>query len=132
LADFAFMDEGDAIASLGFIQIRRGDENGKTIGCEVRQGVPKFYRETGSTPVVGSSSTRTRGSGTKAQTSDNFCFMPPLSCPARRPLNPIHVKHGEILLATFGNLAGRDLSQITAVTDVFRDREIGTQTERLR
>ena len=41
-------------------------------------------RETGSTPVVGSSSSRTRGSATSAQASASFCFMPPLSRPASR------------------------------------------------
>jgi len=43
-------------------------------------------RETGSTPVVGSSSRRMRGSATSAQASASFCFMPPLSRPASRPV----------------------------------------------
>ena len=44
-------------------------------------------RETGSTPVVGSSSSRMRGSAISAQASASFCFIPPLSRPASRSVN---------------------------------------------
>ncbi len=51
----------------------------------------KSRRDTGSTPVVGSSSTISAGAWISVQTSPSFCFMPPESCfigrarkPARR------------------------------------------------
>ena len=44
-------------------------------------------RETGSTPVVGSSSTTSSGSWTSVQASASFCFMPPDSRSARRVRN---------------------------------------------
>ena len=42
------------------------------------------FRETASTPVVGSSRNRISGRCTSAQQSASFCFMPPDSAPARR------------------------------------------------
>ena len=44
----------------------------------------KSWRVTGSTPVVGSSSSSTFGWLTSAEARPSFCFMPPESCPARR------------------------------------------------
>ena len=41
-------------------------------------------RDTASTPVVGSSSSRISGRCTSAQHKASFCFMPPDSAPARR------------------------------------------------
>src|SRR5438045_8028422 len=43
-------------------------------------------RETGSTPVVGSSSNKIFGSVMSAHASASFCFMPPDSRPASRSL----------------------------------------------
>jgi len=45
---------------------------------------PISRRETASTPVVGSSRSRSSGRCTSAQESASFCFMPPESAPARR------------------------------------------------
>jgi Protein of unknown function (DUF1602). len=44
-------------------------------------------RETGSTPVVGSSRRRRRGRVRSAATRASFCFIPPESAPARRAPN---------------------------------------------
>jgi len=44
-------------------------------------------RETGSTPVVGSSKSKIRGWAINAQASASFCFIPPLSLPASRSVN---------------------------------------------
>ena len=44
-------------------------------------------RDSGSTPVVGSSSSSRSGSVTSAAASASFCFMPPDSAPARRARN---------------------------------------------
>ena len=44
------------------------------------------FRETGSTPVVGSSRKSTSGLWIKAQQRASFCFIPPESAPARRLL----------------------------------------------
>ena len=41
-------------------------------------------RDTGSTPVVGSSSSSSSGSVMSAATRASFCFMPPDSAPASR------------------------------------------------
>ena len=42
-------------------------------------------RETGSTPVVGSSRSTRRGEWIRVQARASFCFMPPESRSARRP-----------------------------------------------
>ena len=44
-------------------------------------------REIGSTPTPGSSSSNTFGSPTRVQARPSFCFIPPESLPARRPVN---------------------------------------------
>ena len=49
--------------------------------------VQKSPRLTASTPVVGSSRKSTDGLWTSAQHRASFCFIPPESLPARRPLN---------------------------------------------
>ena len=86
-------------------------------------------RDTGSTPVVGSSSTSTRGWGTKAQASESFCFIPPLNCPARRTGESIHVEHLQILAASLHDVVGCDAAQIADVANVFENRKIGVQAE---
>jgi len=63
-------------------------------GVETRTLIPPFlifckisqssWRETGSTPVVGSSSTSSFGRCMRAQQRASFCFIPPESFPARR------------------------------------------------
>ena len=42
LKELALVHEGDAIAALGFVQVRRGDEDGEAVGREMRQGVPEL------------------------------------------------------------------------------------------
>ena len=52
---------------------------------------PVSRRETGSTPLVGSSKKSTLGVWIKAQASPSFCFMPPERLPARRCLNGVRL-----------------------------------------
>ena len=50
-----------------------------------RRSIPQnSLRDTGSTPVVGSSRKRTSGLWIRAQLRASFCFMPPDNAPARR------------------------------------------------
>ncbi len=44
-------------------------------------------RDSGSTPTLGSSSSSSSGDRTSVQARPSFCFMPPESLPARRPVN---------------------------------------------
>ena len=56
-------------------------------GCSSRMRATRSQncrRASGSTPVVGSSSTRRSGSWMSEQQSPSFCFMPPESLPAGR------------------------------------------------
>ena len=48
--------------------------------------VRSSLREIGSTPTPGSSSNSKRGLPNNAQASPSFCFMPPESLPAKRPV----------------------------------------------
>ena len=42
LADFALMDERDAMTAFGFVEIGSGDDDGEAFSGEVRDSVPKF------------------------------------------------------------------------------------------
>ena len=54
-------------------------------GSFSRRSIPQnSLRDTGSTPVVGSSRKRTSGLWIRAQLRASFCFMPPDNAPARR------------------------------------------------
>ena len=55
----------------------------------------KSRRETGSTPLVGSSRKSTRGVWMSAQASPSFCFMPPERLPARRRWKGAEVAEAE-------------------------------------
>ncbi len=82
--------------------------------------------------MVGSSSSRTRGSGTSAQASASFCFMPPLRLACQPVFEAVHIEHAQIAAAALQNLGGRHEAQIADVADVLHDAEIGIQTEGLR
>ena len=89
-------------------------------------------RDTGSTPVVGSSSSSTRGSGTSAQARASFCFIPPLR-PSGQPLGePVHVEHLQVSIAAAFDLGAWNPAKITEVVQVLPDGEIGVEAERLR
>ena len=86
-------------------------------------------RDTGSTPVVGSSSTRIGGSWTSVHASASFCFMPPDSFDASRPRNgsrPVSASRRD----------RRDREVVHAVDareelDVFVDGQIAVEREPL-
>ena len=89
-------------------------------------------RETGSTPVVGSSSSRMRGCGTSAQISESFCLMPPLNFPARRSAKRSMSNMRRYCRAAVEDRLRLDAAQIAAVADVFVDGEVGIEAEGLR
>ena len=62
LLDFTSIHESDAGAALGFVEIRSRDQNRQPFGARCTSVSQNSRRETGSTPVVGSSSSSTRGS----------------------------------------------------------------------
>ena len=55
--------------------------------CSSCSIIQNSRRDSGSTPVVGSSSSSRSGSVSSAAASASFCFMPPESAPARRARN---------------------------------------------
>ena len=58
--------------------------------------------------------------------------MPPLSWPAKRFAEAIHVEHLQIAMPALGDLLRRHAAQIADVADVFFHGEIGIEAERLR
>ncbi len=72
----------------------------------------KSRRETGSTPVVGSSSSSTRGVWISAQIKPSFCFMPPESCPASRRSNPVSPAASQQFLAARDTLLARHAEKL--------------------
>src|SRR5579885_508169 len=88
-------------------------------------------RETGSTPTVGSSSSKRRGARTRVQARPSFCFMPPESRPTSRPVNgpsPVICNSSSY---RDGRCGGNAL-EVGVEIEVFRDRQILIQPEMLR
>ena len=87
-------------------------------------------RETGSTPVVGSSSRMTRGSCTSVQASASFCFIPPESRSARRDRN------GSRFVSSSSrrrrSLVVREVVDLGKERDVLVDAQVAIQAEALR
>ena len=87
-------------------------------------------RETGSTPVVGSSSTMSAGSWTSVQASASFCFMPPDSWSASRARNGVSwVSSSSRSRAAAVVAHAVDLGE---ERDVLVDAQIAVQAEALR
>ena len=87
-------------------------------------------RDTGSTPVVGSSRTMTRGSWTSVQASASFCFMPPDSRSASRERNGRELRQVEQALAAL--LVAAQPVDLGEERDVLVDAEIAVEAEALR
>ena len=90
----------DARAALGLVEVgrREQDRRCRALRSSARRR-QKSRRETGSTPVVGSSSTSSSGVWTSVQASASFCFMPPESRSARRSRNGRQAHELEQLVA---------------------------------
>ena len=86
--------------------------------------VQNCRRESGSTPVVGSSRMRRSGSWTSAPQSPTFCFMPPESLPAGRSANgPSPVASSSSLTRTVRS-RGRQPEELRHEVDVVVDAEL--------
>src|SRR5262249_54612209 len=86
--DLAIVHGGKPVEAAGLVHIGRRDEHahGRTPRIESMSS-QNCRRESGSTPVVGSSRTRRSGSCISAQHRLTFCFMPPESLPHGRLAN---------------------------------------------
>ena len=87
-------------------------------------------RETGSTPVVGSSSRISSGSWTSVQASASFCFIPPDSRSASRAAKRRQLRHRQQLVAARAVVA--NAVHLGEERDVLVDGQIAVQTESLR
>ena len=86
--------------------------------------VQNWRRESGSTPVVGSSRMSRSGSWTSAPHSPTFCFIPPESLPAGRSANgPSPVASSSSLIAVLA-LRGGQPEQLRHEVDVVVDAEL--------
>ena len=91
-------------------------------------------RDTGSTPVVGSSSRMILGSCTSVQASASFCFIPPDSCSAsasRNGASCVSSSRRSPAIAD-GRIAHAEAVNLGEERDVFVDGEIAVQAEPLR
>lgn len=66
----------------------------------------KSRRETGSTPVVGSSRTMSSGSWIRVQMRPSFCFMPPERCFIGRPVK----RSSRVMASSFALRAASSLA----------------------
>jgi hypothetical protein len=86
--------------------------------------VQNWRRESGSTPVVGSSRTSRSGSWTSAPHSPTFCFMPPESLPAGRFREGTEAGGVEQLLHPLLALGGRETEELRHEVHVVVDGEL--------
>ena len=87
-------------------------------------------RETGSTPVVGSSSRISSGSWTSVQASASFCFMPPDSRSARRSRNGVSCVISSSCVAA--RLVVAHAVDLGEELDVLVDGQVAVEAEALR
>ena len=81
--DRAAHDERDAIGALGFVHVRRADEDRRSAAIDRRRECAKTRgARRGSTPAVGSSSKIVAGLWISVHASASFCFIPPESSSA--------------------------------------------------
>ncbi len=102
-ANLAQMHEGDAVAALGFVEIRRGNNDGEPFCRKMGERVPELAarnRIDAGGGLVEQEHARLRRPAPPA--SESFCFMPPLNLPARRSAKAVHIKHAEIVVAALG------------------------------
>ena len=98
--------------------------------CSRASSRQKSRRETGSTPVVGSSSTSSSGVWTSVQTSASFCFMPPGQPLGEAVAEGRHAHHLEQRVAARGVVA--HVVDLGEEGDVLVDAEVAVEREALR
>ena len=92
----------------------------------------KSRRETGSTPLVGSSRNRIRGRCSSVHISASFCFMPPESCPAGRVAERLHAGHAQQLRGQVRARLPGDAEQVRVEDHVLFHGQVLVQPEALR
>ena len=100
--------------------------------CSWLRMVQNSRRETGSTPVVGSSSSSSSGSVSSADTSASFCFMPPESAPASRAAEAIEAHARQQVRRAGPRHCRRHVVELRAQREVLVDREVLVEAEALR
>ena len=88
-------------------------------------------RETGSTPLVGSSRKSTRGVWMSAQESPSFCFIPPDRLPARRRRKGPRPENSRSPGSFSFPFAPGDAVQVGVEAEVLRDGQVGVEPEPL-
>ena len=91
----------------------------------------KSRRETGSTPLVGSSRKRTRGVWTRAQARPSFCFIPPERLPARRRLNGVRLLKASSRSICSCAAVSRHAVDVGVEVDVLHHGQVGVEAEAL-
>ena len=92
----------------------------------------KSRRDTGSTPLVGSSSRITLGVWIRAHTNPSFCFMPPLRFPASRLRKSLSPAAASSSCERCCALLAAHSEQVGIKSDIFVDGQIFVEPESLR
>ncbi len=121
LMNLALVHERDAMAALGFVQVRCSDKDRQTLRRQVGEHVPKFtagYRiNAGSWLIEQQNSGLRHERGNKGQ----FLFHSTTQFPSEPVRESVHIKHSKILAAALGDLIPRNASQVATVANVFRN-----------
>ena len=89
-------------------------------------------RDSGSTPTVGSSSSRSSGERTSVQARPSFCFIPPESRPASRLCERPQRRHLHEPRIALLPLLDADAVHVGVEIEIFQDAQILVQAEFLR
>ena len=92
----------------------------------------KSRRETGSTPLVGSSRNRICGRCSRVHISASFCFMPPESCARRARAERLHARHAQQLRRQVRARLPGDVEQVRVEDHVLFHGQVLVQAEALR
>src|SRR5467141_1526780 len=119
--NLTLVHERDAMAPLGFVQVRSSDKDRQTLRRQVGEHVPKLttrYRiDAGSWLIEQQHSGLRHERGNKGQ----FLFHSAAQFPSEPVRESVHIKHTEILAAALGDLVPWNASQVATVANVFRN-----------
>ncbi len=131
-ANLAEMHEGNAMASLGFIQIGSGDDNGQAFGGKMGERIPELAA--GYRVDAGGGFVEQQHFGFRHQRTGQreFLFHAAAEASGKAIGEAIHVEHAQIVHAALADLLRRDQAQVADIADILVDREVGIQTVALR
>ena len=131
LENLALVHESDAMAALGLVEIRRGDEDGEALRRQVGEDIPELAARDGID--AGGWLVEQQDAGLRDQRTDERELLPHAAAQLSGEAagEAVHVEHAQVLPAAIEDRLRLDAAQIAAVADVFVDGEVWIEAEGL-